>query len=363
MLSQGQPTACDSILRLMTIEPPVYIAEWMAQITSLYVYKVIRQASPGVETRDLIAKLGLDPDDPVDPSHLISSQDYYDFFAALVDRDPDGLALPWRVGASMRIDDYGAFGLAWKSAPSLRGSFFRSERYGRVLGSAESYALEQTADGLFFCLEKAGDGRPGMLLSNEASLSAVDVICREATTADFKPLTIYLKHSPRGPVSAYEDHFGCLVHFETGRDALQVSAEQIDAPNKLGDETIATFFDRHLEKELGLLIRDEGLEQRVRRAIAEQLSEGVPTLTDIGSQLGIGTRTLQRRLSEQGHSFQSVVDSARMDMARRLLRETGYSIAEIAFLTGFSEQSGFTRAFKRWAGQTPRSYRLEVERG
>ncbi|MEE4278779.1 MAG: helix-turn-helix domain-containing protein [Halieaceae bacterium] len=49
---------------------------------------------------------------------------------------------------------------------------------------------------------------------------------------------------------------------------------------------------------------------------------------------------------------------ARRDLARRLLRESDYSLAEIAFLTGFSEQSAFTRAFKRWAGQTPRSYRL-----
>ena len=72
----------------------------------------------------------------------------------------------------------------------------------------------------------------------------------------------------------------------------------------------------------------------------------------------MGARTLQRRLTERGLSFQSVVDMARHDLARRLLSETQYSLAEIAFLTGFAEQSGFTRAFKRWAGQTPRSYRL-----
>jgi len=72
----------------------------------------------------------------------------------------------------------------------------------------------------------------------------------------------------------------------------------------------------------------------------------------------MSARTQQRRLSEQGHSFQSLVDRARQDLAQRLLVETDYSLAEVAFLTGFAEQSGFTRAFKRWAGQTPRSYRL-----
>ena len=76
------------------------------------------------------------------------------------------------------------------------------------------------------------------------------------------------------------------------------------------------------------------------------------------SELGMSGRTLQRRLSERGQSFQSLVDLSRRDFASQLLRETEYSLAEIAFLTGFSEQSGFTRAFKRWQGQTPRSYRL-----
>ena len=70
-------------------------------------------------------------------------------------------------------------------------------------------------------------------------------------------------------------------------------------------------------------------------------------------------RTLQRRLSERGLSYQSLIDQARRQLAQRLLRETDYSLAEVAFMTGFAEQSSFTRAFKRWAGQTPRSYRLE----
>lgn len=330
----------------------------MSQITSLYVYKVVGQASPGVDTADLVKQLGLDPDGPIDPTRMVSSSAYYDFFAALAERDPNGLALPLRIGAAMRSDEYGAFGLAWKSAPNLRGSYARSARYGHVLGCAETYSVEKFPGGLFFNLEKAGDGRMGMLLSNEASMSAVDTISREVSTGNFVPLAVHFKHAPRGDISVYETHFGCPVHFESGRDALLVSEESIDAPNRLGDETIAGFFDRHLEQQLASLTQDSSLELRVRRAVANMLSEGVPTLSSIASELAMSGRTLQRRLSEDGHSFQSVVDMARKDLAQRLLSETDYSLAEVAFLTGFAEQSGFTRAFKRWAGQTPRSYRL-----
>jgi AraC-like DNA-binding protein len=335
----------------------------MSQITSLYVYKVVSQVSAGVETRDLLKDMGINPDDPINPKLMVSANEFYDFFASLAARDPNGLTLPLRIGATMKSDEYGAFGLAWKSAPNLRGSYIRAERYGHVLGSAETYTLCKTNNGLFFDLQKAGDGRLGMILSNEASMSAVDVISKEVSAANFMPLAVYFKHAPRGNVSVYEDHFDCPVYFETDRDALLVSEESLDAHNKLGDQTIASFFDRHLEQELASLSDEKGLEQSVRRVVANVLSEGVPTLSLVANEMGMGTRTLQRRLSDQGHSFQSVVDMARKDLAQRLLRETEYSLAEVAFLTGFSEQSGFTRAFKRWAGQTPRSYRLGTSSG
>jgi len=332
----------------------------MGQITSLYVYKVVRQASEGVETRDLVRAIGLPPDGRADPSKMISSEQYYRFFAALVERDPAGLELPLRIGAAMRADEYGAFGLAWKSAPNLHGSFVRSERYGRVLGNAETYSIERSPEGVFFSLDKDGDGSLGMLLSNEASMSAVVTLCKQVSAASFQPLGVYFKHGPRGDINVYESHFGCPVHFNSGRDAVLVNQESLDAPNRLGDATIAEFFDEHLKQELAELTDTNSLERDVRRLVAKVLSEGVPTLSHIASSIGMSARTLQRRLSNNNHTFQSLVDQARREQAQQLLRGTDFSLAEIAFLTGFAEQSGFTRAFKRWSGKTPRSYRIEA---
>lgn len=334
----------------------------MSDITSLYVHKVLDHVSAGVETRDLLEDLGLAPDGTIDPRLMVSANQYYEFFATLAARDPDGLTLPLRIGAAMKSDEYGAFGLAWKSAPNLRGSFVRSERYGHVLGSAETYTLQKSDDGWFFDLDKTGDGRLGMLLSNEASMSAVMTISEEVSTEPFQPLGVYLKHPPRGDPAVYSAHFGCEVNFESGRDALLVSEASLSIPNRLGDETIAQFFDQHLEQELAKLADSNSLEQRVRLAVAKLLSEGVPTLSLIASSLGMSARTLQRRLSDQEQSFQNLVDQARRELAQQLLRETDYSLAEIAFLTGFAEQSGFTRAFKRWSGSTPRSYRIGTVR-
>jgi len=219
--------------------------------------------------------------------------------------------------------------------------------------------LEKSPHGMLFKLEKSGDGRLGMLLSNEASMAAVVTISQEVSTLPFVPLAVYFRHAARGEESIFTNHFECPVHFNAECDAILVSDEALATPNKLGDPAIAQFFDRHLEQELATLPDDDvGLDQRVRIAVSRALSEGIPTLSDVSKSIGLGSRTLQRRLSEEGHSFQSLVDHARRELAHELLRETNYSLAEISFLTGFSDQSGFTRAFKRWSGQTPRSYRL-----
>lgn len=335
----------------------------MGQITSLFVHKVIRQASAGVATADLLENLGIDPAAPIDPAFMVTSAAYYDFLAGLARRDPEGSTLPLRTGASMRADEYGAFGLAWKAAANIRGSFARAERYARVLTSVSSYLLEPADDGAFMHLRRDGERTLGMRLSNEATIASVAAISSEVATTPFQPLAVFFQHAAPNEPDAHEAHFGCPVHFNSDRDAILVSKETLEIPNRLGDAGISQFFDRHLETELAAFNDDTGLEQRVRIAISQALSEGVPTLSEIASSLGASARTLQRRLSDGGYSFQGLVDLARRDLAEQLLRETSYSLAEIAFLTGFSELSGFTRAFKRWGGQTPRSYRLAAQTG
>ena len=291
---------------------------------------------------------------------MVEDTDYYDLLERIANADPNAVSLPLRVGATMRCDEYGAFGLAWKSALTLRGSCERAERYARVLTSVSTYEVRESADGVFFHLHRDGARRLGLRLSNEATIASVAAISQEVSTTDFEPLIVYFKHPSPGTTKAHEEHFGCPVEFDSGMDAVVVSHEAMQAPNRLGDSGILQFFDRHLDEELSKFDDDASLERRVRNHIAQALSEGVPAVSSVASHFGMSARTLQRRLSGRGYSFQTLVDDSRRELAERLLKETRYPLAEVAFLTGFSEQSAFNRAFKRWAGQTPRSFRLEA---
>lgn len=337
----------------------------MGQISTLFVHKVIDAATAGQpddpgRRRALFLSVGVDPDASVDPTHMIQDSDYYGLCERVAHEDPHGVSVPLRVGQSMRCDDYGAFGLAWKSAVDLRGSYQRAERYGRVLTSVSAYEVRSEAGRIYMMLHRDGERRLGLRMSNEQTIVAMTQISREVSQRSFSPNAVYFKHQSPGDIAAHEAYFGCPVHYSADRDALEVSKKLLGVPNRLGDPSISNFFDTHLEKELAELADSQGLDRRVRIQISQALSEDVPTVADVAARLGLSGRTLQRRLSERGYAFQDLVDEARRDLAERLLRRTDYALAEVAFMTGFAEQSTFTRAFKRWSGRTPASFRRGV---
>ena len=330
----------------------------LGQVTSLFVRKVLAAVDGPIDKDALLRSVGLDPDNRMDPARMVPATDYYALLERLTDLDSNPTALPLRVGASMRCGDYGAFGLAWKSATDLRRSYARAERYARLLTDVATYEVEPVDRGAFMHLHRGGPRRLGLRLSNEATIASIASISREVSTREFLPIEVHFKHAAPGTTEDHEAFFGCPLVFESDRDALLVPPETLQTPNKLGDESISRFFESHLATEISKIKDSQSLDRQVLRQISRSLSEGVPKVSDVAGHLCVSARTLQRRLADEGHSYQSLVDEARRRLSARLLQETDYSLSDIAFMTGFSDQSAFTRAFKRWEGQTPRSYRI-----
>jgi len=332
----------------------------MGYITSLFVRKVIQQVDDSVDKTSILMKVGVDPDGPIEPKKMVSDADYYSFLEDIAAVDPRVRSLPLRTGASMRCDDYGIFGLAWKSAVNLRGSYQRAERYAQVLTNVSTYQVVKVDQGALMHLHRDGERRLGMRLSNEATIASITAISRQVSSTPFHPTAIFFKHAAPDDISDHEAYFGCPVYFDSDKDALLISQQALETPNKLGDSTISQFFDTHLEDEVSQLEDKTNLAFQVCAIISRSLSEGIPNISDVARQLAMSGRTLQRKLSRQKYTFQALVDESRRQLAERLVKETEYTFSEIAFMCGFSEQSAFNRAFKRWAGKTPRSYRLST---
>jgi AraC-like DNA-binding protein len=330
----------------------------MGSVTSLFARKVVDAVDAPVDRAALLRAAGIDPLAPPDVRFMISDTVYYDLLERIAAQiGPATTAFPLRVGASMRCDDYGVFGLAWKAALTLRGSLARAERYASVLSTVAGYEVRDQPGGALYLLHRDGPRRLGLRLSNEATLSSVVSIIREVAPAPFHPLAVYLKHPAPQDGAAHRDWFGCPVHFGADMDGLLIPGKTLEQSNRLGDDGISRFLETHLQQEVALRARETSFEQVLLRRVSDRLSEGPPRAGDLARQMGLSERTLHRRLAEEGLSFQVVLQKARLRLAEGLLVKSDHSIAEIAFLTGFSEQSAFSRAFKRWVDQTPAAYR------
>ena len=90
------------------------------------------------------------------------------------------------------------------------------------------------------------------------------------------------------------------------------------------------------------------------------LATGYPKLERVAGEVGITRRTLQRRLATAGTSYSNLVNEARYQLAAELLEDRSVPISSIAKAVGFANHSGFSRAFHRWTGMTPRQYRARV---
>ena len=99
---------------------------------------------------------------------------------------------------------------------------------------------------------------------------------------------------------------------------------------------------------------------RVRAVIIRHLPDGEPRRPKIAAILGMSERTLQRRLAAEGISFQRLLDDTRRELAQHYLSQRNLSLADTAYLLGFSDQSSFFRAARRWFGTSPRDYRIRL---
>lgn len=113
----------------------------------------------------------------------------------------------------------------------------------------------------------------------------------------------------------------------------------------------------HVALTLGQSARRQTLAGRVREIASREMLQGSPTVFSVARELHMSARTLARRLEREGTTFSDLLDQLRQELALRYVGHHELAFTEIAFRLGFSHVEAFYRAFKRWTGQTPLTYR------
>lgn len=168
-------------------------------------------------------------------------------------------------------------------------------------------------------------------------------------------------HSRVPHASACAEIFGCPIEFDAVENAVDVPRSTSSAPLATAHPLTAPLLRAHVEGRIAATATDDLL-QRIERAVASELSRGLPSLASIRRTLGVSERTLHRRLSEGGTSYRKIRDDVRLRLALHYLDRTRMPIKEIAAQLGYHDAQAFHRAFRRTAGLTPQQRRRERQR-
>ncbi len=175
---------------------------------------------------------------------------------------------------------------------------------------------------------------------------------RELCGGQFQPRGIELSRQAPADIAPYRRTFPAPVVFDCVNSAMRFGADVMQQPIAGADPARL--------RELTAMLEAAGrhnLLNRLRRTLRIQLLRGDTTGDHAAQMLDMHRRTLNRRLMRRGTTFQNVLDHVRFDAARHLLHLTRIPLPRIASSLGYSNASSFTRAFRRWSGDTPARYR------
>jgi AraC-like DNA-binding protein len=184
---------------------------------------------------------------------------------------------------------------------------------------------------------------------------------REGTGSQFTPVSLTFAHSRTAHIDEFERYFGCPVRFGRQTNCLQIQLSDLDRKIVTADDRLLALLRQYCQDILSKQPEQQPLlVEKVERVIADQLANGQAKLDVVASEVGMSSRSLSRRLSELGTSFNDLIEGLRKQIAHRYLHETDMSCTQIAFVLGYSDVSSFNHAFKRWSGETPTAARKSL---
>ena len=248
--------------------------------------------------------------------------------------------------------------LAALCSADLREAAQRLARYKRLIAPM-SLDIRATRSALRLAprwLDDEAQQRPPTCLV-VAELGFFVRLAAMGTRETIRAIDVTMPDPPASP-AAYERFFGAPVR-RSPSVSITFDAADADKPFLTANEVMWTLLERDLGARMVDLTDDHALTDRVRALLLEALPGGRCALDEVASRLAMSSRSLQRKLGDEGTSFKNLLHETREAMARRYVADPRLSYAEIAFLLGFEDPNSFFRAFNAWTGTTPEAMRRE----
>lgn len=307
----------------------------------------------GVSVNDVVRHSRLSPSVAAKGAEVTTAQ-YFALWRSVLELSGDA-AVGIKLAAQLESAALPPAFLAGFHAADYRDALHRVARFKQLCAPEHvNLAEDRTTCAIDFEWIHAEEVTPAALI--DASMASVVELGRRGTRLPLKARLVELARSRGSNVKAHEAYYGCRVRVGAKCDRLVLTRSDLDHPFATYNEELLAMLAPELTR---------ALEERQPRPIAEKvvwilkrrMSGGRLDLETIAGELGVSERTLQRRITEAGTSYQHLVTEARQALAREYLADVSLELKEVASLLGYSDQNSFFRAFRQWEGATPSEWR------
>lgn len=274
---------------------------------------------------------------------------------------PQQTAPALAVGALVQPRHVGVLGYLVLASKTLAEAMLAYQRYERLFYGVDLAEVSTDGD------QAEIRWRPGetQLSHLHDSLAIAALVTFLRRQVDNPPPPTLIAFTFSAPVNAtehaaYEAFFGCPVQFGDTHTRVRFPVAYLAIPMPHNDPGLRALLDRQAQALLLALPDSDAFDRALQQTMLKLLPDANATLPRAARELHVSVRTLQRRLDARGLNWQQLLDRTREQLARQYLADRALTLSDIALLLGFSEQSAFTRAFRRWTRNTPAQVRRHL---
>jgi AraC-like DNA-binding protein len=311
-----------------------------------------RAGARGIAVGALLRRAGLTARELQDPDSRIPVKRQIEFLNLVAEALDEQL-----LGAQLARDfDLRRAGLIYyvlASSPTVREVFERGARYTRVVNEG---VRQEFVDGRRVGLQVRylDVSRISDRHQVEFWVVALTRICRHLAGRRLRPVRVRFTHFRAAGGAWLARYLGCPVDFGAAGDEILFARDVLQLPVGQADPWLNRLLVRACEQALGDRCASNSFALRVENAMAPLLPHGEARIRAVAARLGMSSRTLARRLANEGLTFSALLTRMREQLALRYLRDDGLPVSKVAWLLGYQEVGAFSHAFRRWTGKSPR---------
>lgn len=315
-----------------------------------------------------LARHGVEPASLMPPEALRAGQphlgrypaeSYCQLLLRAAERLDDPL-LGLHLGQSLQPAHLGALGYVLLACENLGAALLRIQRYHRLLHDINP--IQRHLDGDSMVLQwGVARGRPGALF-DETGITALVQFARGLCGPTLPVRAVDFVNPAPSQTQPFIAHFGCPVRWDQPVTRLVISLDSLHTPLRQPDPVLLALMEAQVDAALAHLPEGDDLPDLTRRVVQQLARQGVPELEQVAAELQLSPRVFYRRLAERGQQFRQLRDEALKELALVHLADRRLTLGDVGALLGYTEQSAFSRAFKRWSGVSPLSWRQDLRR-